>query len=105
MTAPRDPWVRSLAIAQARVSDTVATEYGSLRVIGSADSLGRRIVTRCDCGNVRVYGADALNSGRIDSCGCRPWSVKPAPRPDSFAAEVVAAEGRGARQWHKGGGL
>lgn len=45
--------------------------FGRLVYVGEADKRGvRRVVARCDCGDVRSYVASALTSGNTQSCGC-----------------------------------
>ena len=52
--------------------DLTARKYGRLSVIGRFDV--RHRVTRweclCECGNIRIVGSHALQSGHSKSCGC-----------------------------------
>jgi hypothetical protein len=48
-------------------NETLAARYGHLRVIGA---VGRRgLLARCDCGTVRQFAIEALQSGEVASCG------------------------------------
>lgn len=53
--------------------------YGKLRVVSEELLYGRRMVkVQCTCGTLKEVYADALRSGRTQSCGastCRPYNT------------------------------
>lgn len=47
-------------------------KYGRLTIIKEVSPIGskRRILCKCDCGNVKEYSMDRVIHGRTQSCGC-----------------------------------
>lgn len=47
-------------------------KYGKLTIIKEVSPIGskRRILCKCDCGNIKEYSMDRVIHGRTQSCGC-----------------------------------
>lgn len=47
-------------------------KYGKLTIIKEVSPIGskRRILCKCDCGNIKEYSMDRVIHGRTKSCGC-----------------------------------
>lgn len=47
-------------------------KYGKLTIIKEVSPIGskRRILCKCDCGNIKEYSMDRVIHGRTRSCGC-----------------------------------
>lgn len=57
-----------------------------LWTILSADTLGKRLLAQCVCGQVREVNAAALEAGAVRSCGCRRATSAPDRRAETFAS-------------------
>ena len=51
---------------------TEGQKYGKLTIIKEVSPIGskRRILCKCDCGNIKEYSMDRVIHGRTQSCGC-----------------------------------
>lgn len=87
------------------IRDLAGRRFGSLRVVGLDESVGRggaRWNCLCDCGNKTTVRADSLVTGKTRSCGCyRPTRLHDhaGKRFGRLTAEHQARGGR-SPAWH-----
>lgn len=55
-----------------KIEVTEGQKYGKLTIIKEVSPIGskRRILCKCDCGNIKEYSMDRVIHGRTQSCGC-----------------------------------
>lgn len=55
-----------------KIEVTEGKKYGKLTIIKEMSPIGnkRRILCKCDCGNIKEYSMDRVIHGRTQSCGC-----------------------------------
>ena len=55
-----------------KIEVTEGQKYGKLTIIKEVSPIGskRRILCKCDCGNIKEYSMDRVIHGRTRSCGC-----------------------------------
>ena len=55
-----------------KIEITKGQKYGKLTIIKEVSPVGnkRRILCKCDCGNIKEYSMDRVIHGRTQSCGC-----------------------------------
>ena len=55
-----------------KIEITEGQKYGKLTIIKEVSPIGnkRRILCKCDCGNIKEYSMDRVIHGRTQSCGC-----------------------------------
>lgn len=55
-----------------KIKVTEGQKYGKLTIIKEVSPIGskRRILCKCDCGNIKEYSMDRVIHGRTRSCGC-----------------------------------
>ena len=80
-----------------------AQQFGRWKLIGSADSTGKRSIVRCSvCGSVRTVSHEMLVTSHVNCSGCfQPVNVEHRGER-TFASGVAGAESRGARKKHHG---
>jgi hypothetical protein len=85
--------------------EAAPAQFGAWKLIGSADSTGKRLVARCThCGSVKTISAEALaGGGHVNCTNCAP-PTHMGPTAKSFASGVAASEGRSARKRQFGQG-
>lgn len=64
-----------------RKADLSGKRFGKLEVIEQVDNIGskRAWLCKCDCGNTATYTTSALNSGKVQSCGCTNLGISSNP--------------------------
>ena len=57
---------------KSKIEVTEGQKYGKLTIIKEVSPIGseRRILCKCDCGNIKEYSMDRVIHGRTRSCGC-----------------------------------
>lgn len=69
--------------------------FGLWKLIGSADSTGKRSIVRCrSCGSVRTVNAEMLVTSYVAGSGCIP--------PLNNSSHGRSSESRGAKKRHFG---
>ena len=55
-----------------KIEVTEGQKYGKLSIIKEVSPIGnkKRILCKCDCGNIKEYSMDRVIHGRTQSCGC-----------------------------------
>ncbi len=104
-TKPNDP---DASKNTGETQTETAASFGAWTV-ASLDAVRKRALCVCRCGTTALLSYPALVSGLTTGCGCRqtPTIVQATAdgrRAATFAADLAAAEGRGAWKRHKGGG-
>lgn len=54
-----------------KLKSSVGDRYGLLTILEDLpDGTPRRVLAKCDCGNIKEFRLDSLKSGTTTSCGC-----------------------------------
>ena len=56
-------------------------KFGHLTILRAADKTGRAALCLCVCQKSVVVSVEALRSGDVESCGCRPLTGRPIRNP------------------------